>query len=130
MTDSHVLPNRESLITALSRRLAPLLVAGSGSTLMIGTAAAQDFCNTQGGQFAAAVQTGIGGLAIAFLVAMLLAAVVLKAVPVKGTSKLANVAIGGFFVGVAMIVIGLAFANFALGFSPVEASSSCGNILG
>ncbi|RBI59811.1 hypothetical protein DMJ13_22155 [halophilic archaeon] len=120
----------ESLTTTLTRRLGPAALVGASTVLMTGTAAAQNFCNTQGGQFAGAVQSGIGGLAIAFLVAMLLASVVLKAVPVKGTSKLGNVAIGGFFVGVAMIVLGLAFADFALGFAPVDASSSCGNILG
>jgi hypothetical protein len=121
---------RESLMTTLLRRVAPVLLTGGSTVLMTGTAAAQDFCSTEGGQFAAAAQSGIAGIALAFLVAMLLAAAVLKALPVKGTSKLGNIAIGGFFVAVGAIVLGLAFADFALGFSPIDPSSTCGNILG
>jgi vacuolar-type H+-ATPase subunit I/STV1 len=59
------------------------------------------------------------------LFALLAAGVILRAIPMQGTSTAGNVILGGVIAGVVILIIGTAVIDIAGGFTDIDLSSQC-----
>lgn len=109
-------------IVALLAIVAPLA--------LVDPVAAQEACASQFGQMTAALENGAANLLASFLIIAIVAAVVIKAVPIPGTNRWGNAAVGGVFAAIIVLVALFSVAEFAAAYSPIDLSSSCGGVTG
>ena len=96
----------------------------------IGLAGAQaagggNFCSTGAGQMLGGIQhlstLALGSLITIFLIAI----VILKMIPLRGTDRAANVAIGGFLLGLIVLVFGGSMIHYTNQFTDISLTQSC-----
>ena len=96
----------------------------------IGLAGAQaagggNFCSTGAGQMLGGIQhlstLALGSLITIFLIAI----VILKMVPLRGTDRAANVAVGGFLLGLIVLVFGGSMIHYTNQFTDISLTQSC-----
>lgn len=105
------------------RRMSLLVVAAT--MMMVRPAAAQANCN-QGvlGFLSELQEITIEGAGL-ILFALIAAAAILKALPLRGTDRAGNMVIGGVIVGIIFFVVGPAIVDIAATFSPIDMAQSC-----
>lgn len=101
------------------------LVAIAAMMAMIGPAAAQANCSDGVLGFLTEIQEiTIQGAGL-ILFALIAAAAILKALPIRGTNSAGNVVIGGVIVAIVFYVVGPAVVDIASTFSPIDMSQGC-----
>ena len=101
------------------------LIKTIGLARAAGSGGGQNFCSTGAGQMLGGIQhlstLALGSLITIFLIAI----VILKMIPLRGTDRAANVAIGGFLLGLIVLVFGGSMIHYTNQFTDISLTQSC-----